>query len=283
MNDPTPYAGGAVMYTLTLSNQGPEDTTEVVVSDLLPAEVTFVSSSGAGAYDSVTGNWTLSSLDDGDSAVLTILATVDAAPVGTVVSNRAELMEMLANDPDSTPGNGVPAEDDEDSVDFTVSPAPQVDVELVKSVNLPEVGLGDDIAYTIQLTNNGPEPVAGGTVTDVLPTELDFQTFSTDPIGNGTYDPVSGEWLFGPLGVGETTTLQINATLLDLGAADADQRDEYGDGRRRRPPTMLMRPTTATMPRSPSREGRPLADQDRQRCRDGDDRDPRRRRRSRSP
>ncbi len=216
--DPTPYAGGTVSYTLTLTNQGPAATSDVVVNDQLPAGVTYISHSGTGSYDPVLGEWSVAALSNGQSVVLTVLASVDANPVGTTVTNDADVDSMLANDPDSTPGNGVTGEDDDATVDFTVSPPPTAEVGVVKSVDVSQAGVGDMVAYTIDVTNNGPEAISGGVLTDVLPPELGFQTYSTTPIGNGVYDPVSGEWLFGALAVGQTATLRINAELLDPGS-----------------------------------------------------------------
>ena len=48
--------GDTVRYTITIHNNGPNDATGVVVTDLLPAGVSFVSSTvGQGTYDDATG------------------------------------------------------------------------------------------------------------------------------------------------------------------------------------------------------------------------------------
>ena len=82
-----PGVGTTVTYTLTVSNNGPANAPGVAVTNALPAGMTFVSANPATDYDSPTGVWTVGTLNNGDSAVLTISATVDAS--GTFVNNAA--------------------------------------------------------------------------------------------------------------------------------------------------------------------------------------------------
>src|SRR5262249_56791024 len=50
--------GESVTYTITASNHGPSDATGVVVTDVLPADVTLPGNSpSAGNYDASTGTW----------------------------------------------------------------------------------------------------------------------------------------------------------------------------------------------------------------------------------
>ena len=46
----TPNEGDTIVYTLTLTNSGPNQATNLSITDLLPAGVTYVSDDGAGAY-----------------------------------------------------------------------------------------------------------------------------------------------------------------------------------------------------------------------------------------
>src|SRR6185369_14699202 len=58
VDNPTPNVGDQVVYTITLTNAGPDDATGVQVTDLLPAGLTYVSSNPSqGAYDNVSGLW----------------------------------------------------------------------------------------------------------------------------------------------------------------------------------------------------------------------------------
>ena len=60
VSDPTPNVGDQITFTVTLTNSGPDTATGVVVNDLLPAGLTFVSATPSrGTYDAATGTWTV--------------------------------------------------------------------------------------------------------------------------------------------------------------------------------------------------------------------------------
>ena len=78
VNNATPAAGANVTFTLTVTNNGPNNATGVVVNDFLPTGLTYVSDDGGGAYNSGTGLWTVGALANGASATLHIVATADS-------------------------------------------------------------------------------------------------------------------------------------------------------------------------------------------------------------
>ena len=87
VNDPAPNVGDTVTFTLTLTNQGPDEATGVVVSDPLPAGLTFVSATPSqGDYDPATGIWTVGTLAAGATATLLIAVRVDSPTGGTNVA-----------------------------------------------------------------------------------------------------------------------------------------------------------------------------------------------------
>ncbi|MGB7655624.1 MAG: proprotein convertase P-domain-containing protein [Novosphingobium sp.] len=117
-----PRDRNTITYTLTVASAATSTNTAtgVVVRDLLPSGVQFVSSSGTGTYNSATGDWSVGSLAPGANATMTITATV-AAGDGVVVANPAEITASSQTDIDSTPNNGVTSEDDYASSSFTVT------------------------------------------------------------------------------------------------------------------------------------------------------------------
>src|SRR5262249_22935765 len=79
----TAVVGDQVVMTITATNNGPNQASGVVVTDVLPAGLTFLlSDTDAGPYDSATGQWTVGTLANGDSTTLTLTAQVTQA--GTI-------------------------------------------------------------------------------------------------------------------------------------------------------------------------------------------------------
>ncbi len=92
VDNATPDEGDTVIYSVTVTNNGPSNATGVEITDALPAGVTYVSddsSTTSTNYNSGSGVWTVGDLADGDSLTLEISATVDAATSGTTISNTA--------------------------------------------------------------------------------------------------------------------------------------------------------------------------------------------------
>src|SRR5205823_1958615 len=92
--DPVTAGTGAgnLVYTATVRNAGPSNASGVTVnlSNVLPAGVVFVSSSGTGSNNFTgagTGVWTIGNLASGATALLTVAYTVGASTAnGATVS-----------------------------------------------------------------------------------------------------------------------------------------------------------------------------------------------------
>ena len=92
-----------INYTLTVTNNGPQDATRVVASDTLPSDLTFVSANpGVGSFDSSTGLWTIGNLASGSSTTLTLAAKVNSGDPGDKIANTATVSGSQA---DSNAGN----------------------------------------------------------------------------------------------------------------------------------------------------------------------------------
>ncbi|MCC6345056.1 MAG: SBBP repeat-containing protein [Bryobacterales bacterium] len=104
LGGPNPVVTGSdLTYTLTVANQGPDAAPNVVVTDNLPASLTFTScaASGGGVCGGVANARTIgfASLAPGQRETITITAKVNAdAADGTVISNKAAI-NAAVNDP----------------------------------------------------------------------------------------------------------------------------------------------------------------------------------------
>jgi uncharacterized repeat protein (TIGR01451 family) len=90
-----------------------------------------------------------------------------------------------------------------------------VDLSILKTVDDPSPVVGEDITYTITVTNNGPGSATGVVVEDILPVELQYvSSLATQ----GTYDPTTSLWTVGSLADGNTASLDITATVTSPGS-----------------------------------------------------------------
>lgn len=88
--------------------------------------------------------------------------------------------------------------------------APQVDLELTKTINTTNAKRGDSVIYTLTVTNKGPDDATGIVANDKLPTGL---TYTGHIPQQSNYDPASGNWTVGNLPANQSVTLEIEATL----------------------------------------------------------------------
>nr|WP_290226646.1 DUF11 domain-containing protein [Trichocoleus desertorum] len=194
--------GQNLTFTITVANAGPAQATNVVATEQLPPGLTFVSATPSqGTYDNVSGQWTIGTIANGANATLQVVARVDTtAPI----TNTAQISGSDQPDPDSTPGNDNPQEDDQASVVLSA------DLSLTKTVTPARVSVGQNATFTITVANAGPLDATNVVATEQLPSGL---TFVSATPSQGTYDNVSGQWTVGTIANGATATLQVVARV----------------------------------------------------------------------
>ncbi|MGI9469983.1 MAG: DUF11 domain-containing protein, partial [Rubripirellula sp.] len=219
-----PNVGDTIQFTISLTNSRPSQATGVSVRDVLPPELNFVGSSASrGSYNSSTGVWDVGTVNNGDTVTLNITATVESI---LSVVNTAEVISADQPDIDSTPDNGNPQEDDQDSVEVVTQVS---DLSLTKTVDDERPDVGQLVTFSLNLSNAGPDPATGVTVADLLPEGLQFVNFNAS---SGTYNGQTGIWNVGDVGTQSSATLEITAEVLSIGiktnsaeVASADQAD----------------------------------------------------------
>ena len=205
VSNETPNVGDVVTFTVVLQNDGPDNATGVSVTDLLPAGLQFNSNSlSAGDYSPTSGSWNLGTLASGQSATLSINATV--LTQGTKV-NVARVNTSDQADPDSSAGNNIETEDDQASVSLT---PPVIDLSVTKSAAPLQPSVGDEVTFTVSVSNAGPSDATGVVLTDTLPPGVTF--ISSNP-AVGNFNFASGDWTLGDLASGATQTIEIVAVI----------------------------------------------------------------------
>jgi len=166
--------GHPLSFQIAVGNDGQSTADQVVVTDTLPAGLTYVSATGNG--------WTCSA--SGQDVTCTLAGTLDphaaAPPITLVTTVGAEAYPSVANtavasstDPDLPCSvTGCPASTDPVVVD------PLAQLAIVKQ-HLGTFAVGQNGSYDITVTNIGPTPTPGPvSLTDDLPTGLSYVSAS---------------------------------------------------------------------------------------------------------
>jgi uncharacterized repeat protein (TIGR01451 family) len=92
--------------------------------------------------------------------------------------------------------------------DMMISNAPMADLSIIKTATPEPVLAGENVTYTITVTNNGPATARFVKVQDVLPAGL---TLISNAISTGSW--IAPFWYIGPLNNGVTETMTIVAKV----------------------------------------------------------------------
>jgi uncharacterized repeat protein (TIGR01451 family) len=174
VDNASPALGQNIVYTIEVTNSGPNDATNVTVTDQLPAGLTYVSDDSAGAYVPGTGLWTVGTVTNGGSQVINITAQVTAS---VTIDNVAEVTTSDQFDPDSTPGNNIPGEDDQDNQALTTATPNLLLVKRITAINGGTTTINGD-------------PINGFTPAPFYDRDGDGTSDDLDPLWptpNGTY------------------------------------------------------------------------------------------------
>ncbi|MEG5225508.1 DUF4347 domain-containing protein, partial [Microcoleus sp. AT9b-C5] len=151
-----------ITYTITSTNNGPNNAESVLIQDPLPAGLTPVSISDDGTFNSTTRTviWpAIPTLANGASETRTITATVSptvTAPLtNTAYSTSSTFDPNLANNNSSQPISQV-------STTIVAALADVVTTKIGPTAAAP----GERVTYTISTVNNGPSTAENVTVTD---------------------------------------------------------------------------------------------------------------------
>jgi len=211
-------AGGAVTYTIVLSNAGSTaspDNAGHELTDVLPAGLTLVGASATSGTATTSGNtvdWD-GSVPAGGSVTITINATINAGTGGTTINNQAS----FAYDADLNGSNESTGVSDDPAIGGASDPTALIvgnaALTATKTASGP-LTTGSTVTYTIVISNTGntasPDN-AGHEFTDTLPASLTL-TGANATAGSATTSGNTVNW-DGSVPAAGTVTLTIQATI----------------------------------------------------------------------
>ena len=186
------HIGDEITYTITVSNPGKINATNVVIRDILPEGLKFINASNGGVYDPVTGiiTWILN---------ITANSTVDLT--ADVCVNKSGNITNTVNVGNKTSN-------------CTIESGDIVDLEIHIVADKSEIYVGDNIVYTVTVINNGPSDAINTIANILIPNALSIFSYNAT---KGTFDITSGNWSIGNLTNGEKVVLTFVAKALNEG------------------------------------------------------------------
>lgn len=192
--------GTSPVYTVRVYNRRANTASDIVVEDILPDGLTFVSAvASSGEYNPDTGLWHIEAMPGSSEEVLTITTTVNPGTTGSTITNQARIISTAPFDP--FPDNSVAQEA------FIVG---MVYLSLTNTVDDNTPDPNQIVNYTVTVTNASPYAATGLEVLDLLPPGLNFVSASPSI---GTYDPDTGIWAIGSVDGEQSATLTISAQV----------------------------------------------------------------------
>ncbi|MGV6852818.1 MAG: autotransporter domain-containing protein [bacterium] len=167
--------GDTIVYTFNIDNLGPGNGDAISLGDPLAAELTPQLPSSIPNWNcsvdisnSLSCSYTGLPIPSGGSSSLSIPMLVSSAPTGSSITNTASVSSDVL-DPDTS---------NNDSTALVSFIGGGADFSLSKSASVASASLNDTFTYTLNVTNSGPLSSNSVTVTDNLPPELAFQSFT---------------------------------------------------------------------------------------------------------
>ena len=206
-----PSVDDEVDYTLTASNAGPNDATGVTIVDQLPPGLAFIDATPGCDNQNGTITCDLGTVPAGGSGAVTVRTHTTNAVAGTAVTNLAT---VSSDDLDPNPANN--------QASATIDVQPLVDLGLTKVASNLAPAAGGPVSYTLTLTNSGPSPATGATITDPLPTGLSFVS-ATSSQGSCSASGQTVVCSLGTLAAGGTALVTLNANVAPSAAGTTVQ------------------------------------------------------------
>ena len=190
----TILAGETLTYTITVTNQGPAEAKNAKAVDTLPSGVTFKSADASqGSFNSSTGVWTIGNLAKSSSVTLSLAVTVNAGATGSLANQVS--VSSDTNDKDQSDNNA--------SLNTTVFTKADLRVSVSAAAT---IAAGENLAYTVTVTNDGPSNASGVVAANILAAKVTYQSSTAS---TGSYNSGTDQWSVGSLAAGSSAQLTL--------------------------------------------------------------------------
>ena len=187
------YIGGERDYEITATNNGTATLTGVVITDTIPDGLSYVSSEN-GVLSANTVTWTIGELSAGASNTVTLRLRGETA--GDHVNEAAVITDQGASA----------------NANFSVSVLAAAGATLRLSDNPDPVGIGEQVTYTVTLTNQSPDSaITNVRVTVEIPQEFTILDAGEGTVANNTVTFPASESLGSSATQTYTITVESNA------------------------------------------------------------------------
>jgi uncharacterized repeat protein (TIGR01451 family) len=173
------YNGRQAVHTLAYSKTGDLPATSTLITDTIPAGLSFVSASRTPSHiDAGKVVFDVGTVDSAVDATIELTFTITAPPAGgTQIANSAAI-DTSTLDQDTSNDSAVAT--------ATTVAMPPADLALTKAANVTTVALGGEITYLFTISNQGGQAANGIQLVDTLPAGLVYKPGSSGAAGEPT-------------------------------------------------------------------------------------------------
>jgi len=188
-------------YTITYTNTATVAIPGVVITDILPAGLTFVSATGGGTNSAGTVTWNIGTVNAGTTASVTVTVSVNQGITGATVTNTATLSNTYTGNRQAS------------ATTTLARPILLISKRATPTALVP----GQSVTFTVDATNAGNGRANTAVITDTLPSYISTSLTATTSVawiqvtgGGSGYAVAPGVTFSGGGGAGASATAVIS-------------------------------------------------------------------------
>jgi uncharacterized repeat protein (TIGR01451 family) len=215
--------GEAITYTINFANHGPSAATGVLLREVLPVNTTYNASGSTSGWIEITPGvfeFLLGPMANGDVGSVDFSVIVDSSlPSGfDTVSNTVTIADDGLSGTETNVGNNMAT----DTTPITLPSGTAPDYQITKDDGLTNVVPGQQITYSLTISNVGDRDGTGVVVSDTFPSDLLTNVVASD---GGIVDVANGTvtWNIGNFAINDSRTFTVTAEVVSRLPANVDR------------------------------------------------------------